>query len=93
VVVLVERVMILVHRIQENLEDQVVVVEPTPVLVDLEVVLYGQDQDQQSLLLLDGVDLADLADLVLVEVVAAVVLRIMDLIMIIPQSHHQAEQE
>tara|TARA_R100000482_G_scaffold118526_1_gene62636 strand:+ start:264 stop:545 length:282 start_codon:yes stop_codon:yes gene_type:complete len=93
VVVLVERVMILVHRIQENLEDQVVVVEPTPVLVDLEVVLYGQGQDQQSLLLLDGVDLADLADLVLMEVLAAVVLRIMDLIMIIPQSHHQAEQE
>tara|TARA_Y100000004_G_scaffold46139_1_gene50633 strand:- start:1277 stop:1534 length:258 start_codon:yes stop_codon:yes gene_type:complete len=84
--------MILVHRIQEKMEEQVVVVEPTPVLVDLEVVVYGQDQDQQSLLLMDGVDLADLVDLLPLEVVAAGVLRIMDLIMIIPQSHHQAEQ-
>ena len=84
--------MILVHRIQEKLEEQVVVVEPTLVVVDLEVVVYGQDQDQQSLLLVDGVDLADLVDPLPLEVEAVVVLKIMDLIMIIPQFHHQAEQ-
>tara|TARA_R100000027_G_scaffold51232_2_gene39933 strand:- start:522 stop:674 length:153 start_codon:yes stop_codon:yes gene_type:complete len=45
VVAVAEQVLILVHRIQEKLEDLVVVEDVIMVLVGQEVVFYIQDQD------------------------------------------------